>query len=144
MDRTRPAQLFFAVTAQSCYSENELSWSGPSDGGRRRWSDAGDGERRGDGTERRGELWGQYLPSLPSPPQLSPPINSSIILPRSPPPITSSITLPPITPSPSSYAPNTFYTLYTLYTFYTLYTPYTPYTHSLPSNNNVFFQRKLY
>ena len=27
--RTRPAQLFFAVTAQSCYSENELSWSGP-------------------------------------------------------------------------------------------------------------------
>ena len=27
--RTRTAQLFFAVTAQSCYSENELSWSGP-------------------------------------------------------------------------------------------------------------------
>ena len=26
--RTRPAQLIFAVTAQSCYSENELSWSG--------------------------------------------------------------------------------------------------------------------
>ena len=30
MTRTRPAQPFFAVTAQSCYSENELSWSGPS------------------------------------------------------------------------------------------------------------------
>ena len=28
--RTRPAQLIFAVAAQSCYSENELSWSGPS------------------------------------------------------------------------------------------------------------------
>ena len=28
--RTRPAQLIFDVTAQSCYSENELSWSGPS------------------------------------------------------------------------------------------------------------------
>ena len=28
--RTRPAPLIFAVTAQSCYSENELSWSGPS------------------------------------------------------------------------------------------------------------------
>ena len=28
--RTRPAQLILAVTAQSCYSENELSWSGPS------------------------------------------------------------------------------------------------------------------
>ena len=32
MDRTRPAQLIFAVTALSCYSENELSWSGPSHG----------------------------------------------------------------------------------------------------------------
>ena len=29
MIRTRPAQLIFAVTALSCYSENELSWSGP-------------------------------------------------------------------------------------------------------------------
>ena len=28
--RTRPAQLIFAVTALSCYSENELSGSGPS------------------------------------------------------------------------------------------------------------------
>ena len=28
--RTRPAQLIFAVIALSCYSENELSWSGPS------------------------------------------------------------------------------------------------------------------
>ena len=27
--RTRPAQLIFAVTALSCYSENKLSWSGP-------------------------------------------------------------------------------------------------------------------